>query len=323
LDAVTARPGAADRTARRIRLGDGRLLGFAEYGDAAGAPLFVFHGTPGSRLMAAVAEDAARARGVRIIAPDRPGYGLSSAQPGRAFADWPDDVAALADALGIDRFGVVGVSGGGPHALACAWKIPERLGVVGTVSGVGPIGGAGSLPSLDRDHHAALALARALPWLIRPVVGVGRYAWRRFPERMYRQIQAFGPPSDRALLARPEVARSLIAGLQDGLRGGTAGAIAELRLFTRPWGFPLEDIRIPVHLWHGSRDGLVPLAAARRLAAVIPDAGLEIIPDAGHYVIYDLIERLLGLLRPGASTGAPASAQARASGPADAAHPTG
>ena len=275
------------------------FLGFAEYGDPAGTPLFVFHGTPGSRLMAAVADAAAQARRVRLIAPDRPGYGLSSPQPGRRFADWPDDVVALADVLGIDRFGVVGVSGGGPHALACAWKTPERLSVVGTVSGVGPVGGAGSLPGLDRDHHAALALARAVPWLVRPVVRVGCFAWRRFPERMYARMQAFGPPSDRAVLARPEVARSLIEGLREGVRQGSEGAVCELRLFTRPWRFPLEDIRIPVRLWHGARDGLVPVAAAHRLASRIPDARLELIPDGGHYVIYDLIERLLGLVRPG------------------------
>lgn len=290
--------GGADRTAQRIVLRDGRWLGFAEYGDPHGVPLFAFHGTPGSRLMVQVADDAARLHGVRLIAPDRPGYGLSSRQAGRRFADWPDDVVALADALGIARFGVVGVSGGGPHALACAWKIPERLSMVGTVSGVAPIAG-GDLPSLDRQHHAALELARSVPWLIGPVVTLGRFAWRRFPEGMYRRLQALGPRADRTVLARPEVAKSLIAGLCEGLRRGSRGAAEELRLFIRPWGFPLEDITVPVQIWHGAHDGLVPIAAAHRLVALIPNCRLEVVPDGGHYVIYDLIDGLLETVRPG------------------------
>jgi pimeloyl-ACP methyl ester carboxylesterase len=233
---------------------------------------------------------------VRLIAPDRPGLGRSSRQPGRGLADWPDDVRALADALGIDRFGAVGVSGGGPHALACAWKIPERLSVCGTVSGVAPMAGA-DLPGLNRQHHAALELARAAPWLVGTVMVCGRFAWCRFPEQMYRRLQALGPRADQTVLARPEVAASLIAGLCEAFRQGSQGAADELGLFIRPWGFPLEAITMPVQIWHGARDGLVPIAAAHRLVDLIPDARLEIVPDGGHYVIYDLIDRLFATVR--------------------------
>jgi pimeloyl-ACP methyl ester carboxylesterase len=284
------------RTDPRIRLRDGRWLGFAEYGDPQGIPLFAFHGTPGSRLMVQAADEPARARGVRVIAPDRPGFGLSGRSEGRQIGDWPQDVAELADALEIARFGVVGVSGGGPYALACAWRMPERLSVVASISGVAPMTGAGGIPGLQRQDHAALELLRYAPWLRRPLMALGGFAWRRFPERMYERLKALCPPADRLVLARPEVAKALITGVQEAFRKDSRGAADELRLFIRPWGFPLDEIAVPVHLWHGARDTLVPCVAAQRLARSIPDCRVEMIPDGGHYLVYDMLDNLLATL---------------------------
>ena len=285
------------RTDGRIRLRDGRWLGFAEYGDPRGVPLFAFHGTPGSRLMAEAAHGPARACGVRLIAPDRPGFGLSSGRVARQIGDWPQDLAELADALEIPRFGVVGVSGGGPYALACAWRLPERLSVVASVSGIAPIADAGRLPGLDRQHHAVLAVGRRAPWVGSALMALAGLAWRRYPDGMYRRLQAWAPRADHAVLARPEVASSMIAGVREAFRQGSRGAADELRLFIRPWGFPLEQIALPVHVWHGARDTLVPCVAAQRLADSIPDRRVEIVPDGGHYLVYDMLDRLLAMLR--------------------------
>jgi pimeloyl-ACP methyl ester carboxylesterase len=287
----------AVRASQRIRLRDGRWLGFAEYGDPQGIPLFAFHGTPGSRLMVEAADAPARARGVRVIAPDRPGFGLSSGSAARQIGDWPQDVAELAHALEIARFGVVGVSGGGPYALACAWRIPERLSVVASISGVAPMPGTGGIPTLQRQDHAALELLRNVPWLRRPLMVLGGFAWRRFPARMYRRLEALCPPADRLVLARPDVARALITGVQEAFRESSRGAADELRLFIRPWGFPLEEIALPVHLWHGARDTLVPCVAAQRLARSIPNCRVEVIPDGGHYLVYEILDDLLLTLR--------------------------
>ena len=121
-----------------IRLADGRVLGYAEYGPVAGPSLFLFHGLPGSRL--AVAEMwPEEPTEVRVIAPDRPGAGSSAFEPGRRLTDWADDVRQLADSLGIERFLVAGFSGGGPHALAVAHGLPDRVIAVGSISGAGPI----------------------------------------------------------------------------------------------------------------------------------------------------------------------------------------
>ena len=296
------------RLDRRIRLRDGRWLGFAEYGDPQGTPLFAFHGTPGSRLMALAAHLPAQASGVRLVAPDRPGFGLSSRRAGRRIGDWPDDVAELADALGIGRFGVVGVSGGGPYALACAWRMPARLSMVGSVSGLAPLGMARGRPRLPGQDHAALELIRFAPWLGRSLMTLGGLAWQRFPVRMHQRLVALCPPADRAVLEQPAVARSLTMGLQEAFRGGSGGAAEELRLFVRPWGFALQEITVPVHIWHGARDKLVPCAAAKRLAAALPDCRLEIIADGGHYLVYALMDRLLGVLRREVEARPPAAA---------------
>ena len=287
----------AGRSDRRIRLRDGRWLGFAEYGDPDGVPLFAFHGTPGSRLMVEPAHGPARERGVRLIAPDRPGFGLSSRKAGRRIGDWPEDVAELADALGFPRFGVVGVSGGGPYALACAWRIPERLSVVASVSGVAPMVGAGGMPKLQGQDHVALELVRYAPWLRWPLMALGGFAWRRSAERLYRRLNALCPPADRAVLERPEVARALITGVREAFREGSRGAADELDLFIRPWGFPLEQIALPVLVWHGARDTLVPCVAAERLARSIPDCRVETIRGGGHYLVYDMLDELLSALR--------------------------
>jgi pimeloyl-ACP methyl ester carboxylesterase len=247
--------------------------------------------------MAEAAHGPASARGVRLIAPDRPGYGLSSGRVARQIGDWPQDMAELADALAIPRFGVVGVSGGGPYALACAVRMPERLSVVASVSGIAPIADAGSLSGLDRQHRAVLAVARRAPWVGSALMAAAGLAWRRDPDGMYRRLQAWAPRADHAVLARPEVASSMIAGVREAFRQGSRGAADELRLFIQPWGFALEEIALPVHVWHGARDTLVPRVAAQRLADSIRDCRLEMVADGGHYLVYEIMDDLLAILR--------------------------
>lgn len=278
-----------------LRLRDGRLLGYAAYGTAAGHPVVAFHGTPGSRLMLRVADPPARRLGVRLIVPDRPGYGLSSPQPGRQIADWPDDVRELADALGLERFAVAGISGGGPYVAACAWKMPERLTVAAIVSGMGPVVGEIG-EALDRRHRLAFATMRKAPPLLHLVMATASLGWRRLPERLIDALHAFMPPADQVIVARPEVRASLLAGLREGFRQGGRGATDELRLFVGPWGFRLEDIRAPVRLWHGEADDLVPCAMGRYVAGAIPGCRAEFIKGAGHYWVFDHIEELLQAL---------------------------
>jgi pimeloyl-ACP methyl ester carboxylesterase len=283
---------------RILALPGGRRLGYADYGDPKGAPLFAFHGTPGSRLMLALADRPARSLRVRLIAPDRPGFGCSDFQPGRTFADWPDDVCALADALGLGRFAVAGISGGGPYAAACAWKVPHRLTSVGILSSVGPLVGSQATANLSRRHRLVFGLAARSPRLARPAMEAVRLGWRRFPDRLFARLVAWTPPQDRAIITRPEVRACLIDGLVDAFRGGGRGVAHELVLFGSPWGFPLQEIRLPVRLWHGQADALVPPAMGRRIAASIPRCEAVFVPRAGHYWVFDHIEELLRAVVP-------------------------
>jgi pimeloyl-ACP methyl ester carboxylesterase len=300
----TARPGAPQperrsgaKEGRVLRLPDGRRLGFADYGVPHGAPILVLHGTPGSRLMLRVTDAPARRLGVRVIAPDRPGFGLSDPQPGRRLLDWPDDAIALADFLGIERFAVAGISGGGPYALACAMKTPERLTVAGVISGMGPLVDE-IRAGLGRGHRVGFTTMRAAPPLLRAIMAVAQLGWDRAPERLMNAIHGLLPDADRAIVARPEVRDSLIAGLREAFRQGGRGAADELLLFVRPWGFRLEDIRAPVRLWHGEADTIVPAIMGRHAASAIPGCRAELIAGAGHYWAFEHVEELLAALAP-------------------------
>jgi pimeloyl-ACP methyl ester carboxylesterase len=287
---------------RVLRLPDGRRLGFAEYGASAGAPILVLHGTPGSRLMVRVTDQPARRQGLRVIAPDRPGFGLSDPRPGRGLLDWPDDATALADFLGIERFAVAGISGGGPYALACALRVPERLTVAGVISGMGPPVGE-VRAGLGRRHRAGFATMRGAPPLLRAIMAVARLGWDRAPERLMDAIHGLLPEGDKAIVARPEVRDSLMAGLREAFRQGGRGAADELLLFVRPWGFRLEDIRAPVRLWHGEADTIVPAIMGRHVASAIPGCRAELIPGAGHYWAFEHVEELLRALTVGGGRG--------------------
>lgn len=281
-----------------LRLPDGRLLGYAEYGDPAGAPLFFFHGTPGSRLAGRAGAEAAAQGGVRLVAPDRPGFGLSDFQPGRRLVDWPGDVVALADALDIDRFAVAGVSGGGPCAAACAWKIPERLTAVGLISGVGPVEEPAATEGMSRNNRLIFGLGRRAPWLLRPPMAAMGWLARRSPQRMLDQMLSDVPEADRRIVERDDVRAIFADDLPEAFRQGARGAAYEFALYTRPWGVPLEQIGIAVHLWQGEADVNVPPSMGRYLAATIPDCRARFIPGAGHFWLFDHLEEIFATLVP-------------------------
>jgi pimeloyl-ACP methyl ester carboxylesterase len=265
-----------------VVLPDGRRLAYAEYGDPRGHPTLYFHGFPGSRLEAALAAASASRAGVRLLAPDRPGMGGSDLQPHRRLLDWPADVLRLADHAGLERFTVVGVSGGGPYAAACAHSIPERLDAVAVVSGVAPLDGDALFAGMLWPNRAVLRIARRVPWLVerglRPAVVA-----RRCPRIVVRLLARSLNAPDRDVLARAEVRDTIARSLAESLRQGTRGHACELLILTRPWGFRLEDASSEVHLWHGGRDRVVPMAHHLHLSERLPRAHCERYPDEGHF----------------------------------------
>ncbi len=283
-------------TSRTVRLGDGRFLGCAEYGDPEGRPAFFFHGRPGSRLEGRIAHQAAKAAGVRIISLDRPGMGLSDYSRRRSFLDWPQDVAEAADALGIEKFAVAGYSGGGPYVAACALQIPERLTAAGIISGVGPLDAPEATREMSLQHRMAFFVGRRLPWLARAVDWW--YIGRRDPAVAIRQITRSIAKVDRPILERPEVREIFVEDLREAFRRGSRGPAHELVLYSRPWGFRLEDISMPVFLWQGDADANVPVSMGHYQAHAIPNCHATFYAGEGHLLCIDRMPEILSALLP-------------------------
>lgn len=275
-----------------IRLPDGRRLAYAEYGDPGGAPVFFFQGTPSSRLMHPD-EAVTRDLGARLIVADRPGFGLSDPKPFRTLLDWPDDIVALADALGIGRFGLVGISGGGPYAAACAYRIPQRLTAVTIVGGSGPVDLRNTLAGAARERHIGYVLAQRAPWLLRLVILLARNP-RRNPARFQAQFSQGAAAADRAIMARPAMREMFVRSYAEASRQGVTAFADEVILASKPWGFPLQDITTPVHLWHGEEDRNTPLAMARAMAAAIPNCCTTFLPGEGHLFLFERWGEILG-----------------------------
>ena len=256
---------ALDKT---LQLCDGRTLGYTEYGNPSGKALFYFGA---SRLEARLLAEQAAQAGIRLIGADRPGMGLSRFKAGRHLLDWPDDVVELADSLQIDHFAVVGNSGGGPYALACAYKIPDRLTACGIVSGVGPL---------------AVFLFQRLPWLLTPMIGVMGHFFRD-EEHARKSLTWFTrswPEPDRQSLALPEIRAIIAASRAEAFRQGARGLTYDILLIEgRPWGFKLEDIAFPtLYLWHGELDKDTPIAMGRAVAERLAQCKATYYPGEGH-----------------------------------------
>lgn len=251
-------------------------VAYAEYGPRDGSPAVLLHGTPGSRLLGSLFDADARRLGVRLLAVDRPGYGGSPPWCGRELTDTGEFVAAVLDDAGVSRAGLVGFSGGGPHALAAAATRPERVREVDVVAGAVP-------PSLRREDPPAVQRALATTAERTPPVlgalfrGQAWVAARTSPSVVVSQYTTGGcgtVPDDDAEVVRRDFV--------EAFAGGADGAVGEFRLLEQPWADLLDGIGPPVRCWHGDRDTNVPLADARSLAERLPDGELNTFADADH-----------------------------------------
>lgn len=281
------------------KLPDGRMLGYDDHGPPSGNPIFFFHGTPGTRLNWYLfgSEELTQKLNIRIISLDRPGLGLSDFQAGRQFCDWPGDVIALADALEFARFTVLGYSGGGPYAAACALHIPERLTSVGIVSGVGPHNVPGLTDGIAPENLRFTQLARDKPWLSRLAYRLGGVMVRYMPGRLITQAMTALPEADRAVLAKPEAQEVFISMLKDAMRSGARGAQWDTALMVSPWDFRPQHIAMKVYLWYGERDRNVSPAMGRYLAETLPNSDARFYPSEGHLsLIVNHVEEILRAL---------------------------
>lgn len=263
---------------------DGRRLSFAEFGTPRGAAVVWLHGTPGSRRQIPLeARRYADEHDLRIIGIDRPGIGTSTPHLYRDVLDWTPDLAILADTLGVDTMRVIGLSGGGPYALAAGFALPDRVRGVGVLGGVVPLVGPdairGGLMGIAPYAAPVLSMARVplsivlagAVRLVRPWTGSVIDGWAR--------IQ---PRADRELLGRPEFRAMFLDDLRNGTRFQVAAPLSDIILFTRDWGFPVGDLRVGVKWWHGDGDHIIPHAHGQYVASRIPGATFETIHGESH-----------------------------------------
>jgi len=294
----------------RFTLPDGRLLGWCERGDPRGQVVFAFHGLPGSRLQAHPDDTIAARAGARVLHIDRPGFGLSDAWHDRSLLDWAADVRSLADHLRIDRFALVGVSGGGPFVCACASELGARITRAALIGSVGPPGTMSVAGSWV--VRAGFALARSTPWLLSSPLAVAARLVSRSPPFYVSQLIERLPRCDREILTRPAVRAVLERDAAEAFRGGPAGLLRDLELEANPWNISFDKITCPVGLWHGGRDTVVPPAALDALAALLPHAVVHKLPEAGHFFVFDAWADILAwLVKPKAGSEGIADPRAR------------
>ena len=264
---------------QQVKLRDGRTLAYAEFGDPKGDPILYCHGTPSSHAEGelTVRGSCAGQLGLRVIIPDRPGMGGSNFLRHRRVVDWPSDVLELADALHLERFAMLGSSGGAPYALVCAALIPARVSVVGVIGGVAPIDAPGLFSARSRFLGRMVRVAAPI---MRGLMCLQLLALR---SRTVRKSMANAfPEPDRTLFQREDMRDRFIGCLEECCRNGPRGAVWELGMFSQPWGFDLTQITTPVLLWQRARDGNVSSAHARFLASVLPNCQAHFYPDDAH-----------------------------------------
>ena len=281
-----------------IRLKDGRKLGFAEYGKPDGIPLLLFHGTPGCRFMTRL-ETASwiKENDLRVIVPERPGYGISDPAPRRTIMDWATDVEELADHLGLAWYHVAGGSGGGPYAIACAIHAPERVLSATLLCSGGPPEIMPSSKEMNSGNRVAFFLAKYAPLILRVLFAINAKSIKKQrPElgskdseklerlKSKRLARLRLPEWDRRVFEAqdPEHARMQA---REIFRQGGDGAYRDLLLVSRPWHLDLKRLTVPVFMWHGTADTNVPISTARAFSGLIPGCETHFIPDAGHQLL--------------------------------------
>lgn len=295
------------RAEGRFFLPDGRRLGYAEFGDPAGDVVLWFHGTPGGRRQfPLVGRRAAEKAGLRVVMVERPGSGLSDPHTYARVADWAADMVHVVEALGAARLGVVGLSGGGPYALACAGEpgLAGRVAAVAVLGGVTPAVGPDAATSgaieLARTFAPVLSalrrpLATATAGLLMPILPLAHFAYQGFSGLM--------PDGDKRVFANPDIEAMFVDDILLAAKGGFQALIDDARLFGRDWGFRLADVKAPVRWWHGDADPIVTLGDAQAAVARLPEAELTLMPDESHLGGFAAASDVLAFVRAHLSAG--------------------
>lgn len=284
---------------RTVRAADGSLTGYYEFGDPDGRPVVAMHGTPNAGAGFAWADAPARERGVRVLAPDRPGVGDSDTwhlDHPVTVADYVEPLRTFADALGLENFTVLGYSGGGPYALAAAHALRDRVTAAAIVSGAGEVGGWATIADYDATDKWLTRLALRTPQLARTVLATSARLARLTPKLSLRFAKLGMSPTDRVVMDEFAEAPTAVAVFTASCRRTASGVVDDYAALGRPWGFDVGEITVPVRCWHAPTDPLVPIAHSEELVRRVPGAQLERWPGEGHLAIVRHVGEVLDWL---------------------------
>ena len=283
-------------TEKRIILSDGRVLGYAEYGDSLGFPMFYFHGGQESRRSSIFMDSTAKKLKIRLISPDRPGVGISTYQVNRQFLDWGNDILELADSLGLIKYSVFGLSGGAPHVLACIISDSSRIENASIISGATPYDYRGTLKGMwvpvklihwfaswKKDKQLRKFIQNDFDELVSK------------PEKRIKQFQKYLPKPDKQLMTdHPDYAWEFINGSIESYRQGIDGVVQEWKLYVADWQMDLSKIYFPLALWYGENDKMAPYHRGNYYKNTLPNSTLKVISNEGHFsLIRNHLEEIL------------------------------
>lgn len=267
-----------------LPLSHNRQLGFARYGDETGTPLLYLHGLPGSRLECQLIDTPARQLGINVIAVDRPGYGTTTPLPGDSLLDWTADIRQLTDYLGWSRFAIIGFSGGGPCALACAHRLADRVTRVALIASLGPIYQRRLLRNMGWLARSSFLAARIAPDLMNFAVGQPLTLLAKHkPRLLINALATLNGEPDKHCLLEEEALNAFLRSLPACFAQGARGALQDLVMFQQHWALPFSSMALPVHLWHGDRDNVVPFRHSEYLAAQLGNAHMNCVTGEGHF----------------------------------------
>lgn len=275
-----------ERLSQSVFLRDGRRLGYAEYGPMDGKPVVLMHSVTGSRLQVPEDEGVLYEQGIRLLAPERPGIGLSDGKKNRTILDWAKDIEEFADCLGLKKFGLMGNSVGACFALAVAHELPERVLSVTLLNPIAEFYKLDELEGIIPLFKMMLGLAKYMPSITLPFMRLAMRGLMHNPNKYYASIVKQMPVSDYEIFSAPGFRETYLASALEALRSGEQGVTTEQLMVARAWGFSLSDISVPVTIWHGEDDRHNPLYMAKSLSAEIPDVRLNVIAGGGHFLIY-------------------------------------
>jgi pimeloyl-ACP methyl ester carboxylesterase len=286
-----------------VQLPDGAVVAFQEYGDPLGTPVIFCHGWPSSRTMAQLADESAHTLGIRVISPDRPGISASSMQLDRKLSDWPRVVEQLVNDLEIGEFRILAISGGAPYAYATAIAMPERVRAIAVVGGVIPFGELKDFKGLLPLYRWMLAFYRNQPQVLRQLFRLAQpFLAFRAPIRLRPLLlkMLLLRPCDAASLRDDAAFEAVFESQRRAWRGSVEGVLVDAQIYAQPWGFVVEDVQVPVRLWHGIEDRAFAVRLAQEIATRFPNCKARFVPNEGHYslpirYIRDILEDLISV----------------------------